>query len=118
MIRRLSFAKFARWQQKNFLKQKWGNCCDGVKSGNLKRNQFEINNIMTQQYQRRKLIIDADAGIDDAMALVLALDSHKRGEVDIRAITCVNGNTTVKNSQVNVLRILDVMGCPKECPSH
>ena len=72
---------------------------------------------MTQQYPRRKLIIDADAGIDDAMALVLALDSHKRGEVDIRAITCVNGNTTVKNSQVNVLRILDVMGCPKGCQS-
>ena len=62
---------------------------------------------------RRKFIIDADTGIDDAMALVLALDSHKRGEVDIRAITCVNGNTAIKNSQVNVLRILDVMGCPK-----
>ena len=63
---------------------------------------------------RRKFIIDADAGIDDAMALVLALDAHKRGEVDIRAVTCVNGNTAVKNSQVNVLRILDVMGCAKE----
>ena len=56
---------------------------------------------------RRKFIIDADTGIDDAMALVLALDSHKRGEVDIKAITCVNGNTAIKNSQVNVLRILD-----------
>jgi len=49
MIRKLSFAKFARWQQKKFLKQKWGKCCDGVKSENLKRNQFEINNMIFTQ---------------------------------------------------------------------
>ena len=35
---------------------------------------------MTQQFPRRKFIVDVDTGIDDAMALVLALDAHKRGE--------------------------------------
>ena len=62
---------------------------------------------------RRKLLIDADTGIDDAMALVLALDAHKRGEAEVLGITCVNGNTAVEHSRVNVLRVLDVMGCPK-----
>ncbi len=60
-------------------------------------------------------VIDTDAGIDDAMALVMALDSHKRGEVDIKAITCVNGNTTVDNVKTNVLRILKIMGCSQVC---
>ena len=73
---------------------------------------------MTQQFPRRKLIVDADTGIDDAMALVLALDAHKRGEADVRAVTCVAGNTAVENSLVNVLRILDVMGCPEARSSY
>ena len=72
---------------------------------------------MTQQFPR-KLIVDADTGIDDAMALVLALDAHKRGEADVRAVTCVAGNTAVENSLVNVLRILDVMGCPEARSSY
>ena len=67
---------------------------------------------------RRLMIVDTDAGIDDAMALVLALDAHKRGEAEVRAVTCVAGNTAVENSLVNVLRILDVMGCPEARSSY
>jgi inosine-uridine nucleoside N-ribohydrolase len=29
----------------------------------------------------RKFIIDTDAGVDDAIALMMALDAHKRGEI-------------------------------------
>ena len=29
----------------------------------------------------RKFIIDTDTGVDDAMALLMALDAHKKGEV-------------------------------------
>ena len=68
---------------------------------------------MTTATARRKLLIDADSGIDDAMALVLALDAHRRGEADVLGVTCVNGNTSVEHSRVNVLRVLDVMGCPE-----
>ncbi len=59
-----------------------------------------------------KFIIDTDAGVDDAGALMVALDAHKRGEIELCAITCVTGNTGVKNVLVNVFRVLDVMGCP------
>ena len=58
-----------------------------------------------------KLIIDTDAGVDDAVALAMALDAHKRKEIRVLAITCVRGNTTVENTVVNVLRILDRADC-------
>ena len=49
MIRRLSFAKFARWQQKNFLKQKWGNVATEWSLEIWKQNQFEIYNMIFTQ---------------------------------------------------------------------
>ena len=41
------------------------------------------------------VIIDVDTGIDDAMALVLALQSDK---LDIRGITTVAGNQTIEKT--------------------
>ena len=35
--------------------------------------------------RRKKVIIDTDTGVDDAMALLMALESHKKGEVYTRA---------------------------------
>ena len=32
----------------------------------------------------RKFIIDTDTGVDDAMALLMALDAHVKGEVRLR----------------------------------
>ena len=33
--------------------------------------------------ERRLLIVDTDAGIDDAMALCMAFHAHRRGEVEV-----------------------------------
>ena len=55
---------------------------------------------------KRKLIIDTDTGVDDAMALLMALNSHKMGEVEILAITAVNGNTEEKFAEKNICRVL------------
>ena len=49
MIRRLSFAKFARCQQKIFLKQKWGNVATEWSLEIWKQNQFEIYNMIFTQ---------------------------------------------------------------------
>ena len=54
----------------------------------------------------RKLIIDTDTGVDDALALMMALDSHKRGELEILAVTAVNGNTKEHYVQRNICRVL------------
>ncbi|XP_063840419.1 nucleoside hydrolase-like isoform X2 [Scylla paramamosain] len=53
-----------------------------------------------------KVIIDTDAGIDDALAIFMALEAHRRGCLEVLAITTVHGNTAVHNVNNNVFRIL------------
>ncbi len=53
-----------------------------------------------------RLIIDTDAGIDDAQAIMMALAYPG---VTIEAITCVTGNVHVNNVVPNVCTVLDVM---------
>src|SRR5205085_11177045 len=50
----------------------------------------------------RKIILDTDPGSDDAMALMLALNSP---ELDVRAITVVPGNVTAQQGLENALRM-------------
>ncbi|RKX79415.1 MAG: nucleoside hydrolase [Spirochaetes bacterium] len=51
----------------------------------------------------RKIIIDTDCGVDDAVAIMMAL-SDKR--VKVEGITTVSGNVALENVVDNVLRIL------------
>ena len=57
---------------------------------------------------RRKWVIDTDAGLDDAHAILIAL-AH-RSDVDVVAITTSGGNTGLDHVVTNVLRILKVTG--------
>ena len=54
-----------------------------------------------------KAILDMDPGIDDAVALLLALNNSS---LDILGITTINGNVDVKKATHNVLRILNSVG--------
>jgi purine nucleosidase len=53
----------------------------------------------------KKIIFDTDPGTDDAMALMLALNSP---ELDVRAITVVPGNTTAQQGLENALRMVSL----------
>lgn len=53
-----------------------------------------------------KLIIDTDPGHDDALAILLAIKSNK---FDIKALTTVAGNSTIKNVTNNARYILDLV---------
>lgn len=53
--------------------------------------------------RKRKIIIDCDPGIDDTMALMLALSSP---ELEIVGITTVCGNVPVEKGAYNVLKVL------------
>lgn len=55
----------------------------------------------------RLVVIDTDAGGDDAVAILLALAVD---EVQVVAITCSYGNTDEVNVETNVLKILTVAG--------
>lgn len=56
----------------------------------------------------RKIIIDTDAGIDDAIAIMIALAYED--VLEIKGITTLTGNTYVDQVTKNVLRILDYFG--------
>ncbi len=53
----------------------------------------------------KKIILDTDPGSDDAMALMLALNSP---ELDVRAVTVVPGNVTAQQGLENALRMVSL----------
>lgn len=54
-----------------------------------------------------KIIIDADVGIDDAMAILLAYASP---ELELIGITTTFGNATLENSTKNALHLVEITG--------
>lgn len=61
----------------------------------------------------KRLIIDTDPGVDDAHAILLAL-AHP--DVQVEAITTVNGNVGLDLTTANALKILDAAG--KDVPVY
>lgn len=55
-----------------------------------------------------KIIIDTDPGIDDAVAILLALAA--KDELDVIGLTTVNGNVGVEQVTQNLFKILNVAG--------
>lgn len=56
----------------------------------------------------QKIIIDTDPGIDDAVAILLALAA--KDKLDVLALTTVNGNVGIDQVTKNAFKILDVAG--------
>lgn len=55
---------------------------------------------------KRKVIIDCDPGIDDSLALLLALNSP---ELDVIGITIVSGNVPANQGAKNALKVLKLL---------
>jgi purine nucleosidase len=56
---------------------------------------------------RRRIIIDTDPGIDDSLAILLALASP---ELQVEGLTVVHGNCSVRQGVRNTLSILELAG--------
>jgi len=54
----------------------------------------------------KKIVIDTDAGVDDAQAILMAFGQK---DVHIEAFTTVNGNVGVDKTTANVLKVLDLV---------
>ncbi len=54
----------------------------------------------------KRVIIDTDPGVDDALALILALRSP---EIRVEAVTTVSGNVAVEQATKNAIRVLDLI---------
>ncbi len=55
----------------------------------------------------RPVILDVDTGVDDALAILLAV---RHPALDVRAITCTGGNAPLAQVVANTLRVLDAAG--------
>ena len=53
------------------------------------------------------VILDVDTGVDDALAILLAV---RHAALDVRAITCTGGNAPLAQVVENTLRVLDAGG--------
>src|SRR5579885_331734 len=62
----------------------------------------------------RKVILDVDTGTDDAVAIMFAA---LHPELELVAVTTVNGNVPIENTTDNTLRVLDYIG-RSEIPVH
>jgi purine nucleosidase len=58
---------------------------------------------------RRRVLLDVDTGVDDALALMLAIRSP---ELEVLGITTVSGNVPVARSTANTLLVLEALGAP------
>jgi purine nucleosidase len=58
---------------------------------------------------RPRVLIDTDPGVDDAVAIVLALASP---EIDVVGITAVAGNVPLEKTALNARRIVALAGRP------
>lgn len=55
----------------------------------------------------KRVILDADIGTDDAVALFALLHADKLGEIKLECISCSGGNTSLENVTRNVVRLLE-----------
>ncbi|XP_011153705.1 probable uridine nucleosidase 2 [Harpegnathos saltator] len=70
---------------------------------------ISASNYQVRSKKVRKMIIDTDAGGDDALALLLALMYEvKTNDIEILAITCTYGNAYLNNVTQNVLKVLTI----------
>ena len=60
-----------------------------------------------------KILFDVDTGLDDAIAIIMALQSPK---IEIIGITTVGGNVTARTAAINTLGILRLMHMESEIP--
>ena len=73
-------------------------------------SQFGLHVEMANTVAKKKLlVIDCDAGIDDAHAIMVALSNP---DTEVLALTCVKGNVSVNQVWYNVHRVLDA--CDKQ----
>ncbi len=62
---------------------------------------------------KKKVILDVDTGVDDALGILLAIRS---GDMDVLGITTVNGNVSLDQATKNTCKILQLLGMEEKIP--
>jgi len=61
----------------------------------------------------KKIVLDVDTGVDDALGIMLAV---KSGQCNVLGITTVNGNVSLAKATENTCKILDFLQTRQEIP--
>ncbi|KAJ3681562.1 hypothetical protein LUZ60_016051 [Juncus effusus] len=69
-----------------------------------------VDNCKESSFQREKVIIDTDPGIDDSMAILMAFQTQ---EIEIIGLTTIFGNVSIKDAVRNALLLCEVAGHPE-----
>ncbi|MGH9756462.1 MAG: nucleoside hydrolase [Candidatus Acidiferrales bacterium] len=80
----------------------------GMPANGAERRNLRLNApLRVDAAKPRRIIIDTDPGVDDAMAIFLALRSP---ELKVEAITPVSGNVPLELTLPNALRLVEIAG--------
>ena len=71
------------------------------------RGRFLLRSKQVLAKKPRKVIIDTDCGVDDALALIMAIGSP---ELKVEAVTTVSGNVHIKKVNLNVFKVFRALG--------
>lgn len=71
-----------------------------------------VEDKLCNKSSKKIVIIDTDAGIDDAWAILMVLAASQSENVSVAGITCVHGNAEVDKICLNVLRTLEASKRP------
>jgi len=64
---------------------------------------------------RKKVLLDVDTGVDDAIGIIIAATAPK---IELLGITTVSGNIDLASATVNTLRVLKLLGKGGQVPVH
>ncbi|NBG89626.1 nucleoside hydrolase [Isachenkonia alkalipeptolytica] len=66
-------------------------------------------------HRRKKVLLDVDTGVDDAIGIIVAATAP---EIELLGITTVSGNIDLASATVNTLRVLKLLGKDGVYPVH
>ncbi len=78
-------------------------------------NDCSENHSREHQKDRKKVLLDVDTGVDDAIGIILAATAP---EIELLGITTVSGNIDLASATVNTLRVLKLLGKEGAFPVH
>lgn len=76
----------------------------------LNHNQCHLYVFYHKTMPPKRILIDTDPGIDDSLAILLALASP---EVQLEGLTVVHGNCSTEQGKTNALSVLELAGAPQ-----
>jgi len=95
------------WTRREFVASAGALAASELTRGPLADRGFRIQSPSEERRGSVRTIIDTDPGVDDALALLLAMRSP---ELKIEAITAVAGNVPLELTLPNALRMVEVAG--------